>query len=378
MAHHNTILSQTLSLIPRHIFQKLEKRHKTGRSSRKFGFKEQFTVMAFVQLAACKSLRQAIRCLEAFGSFLYHWGLRPVKRSTVADANAGRPVGFFLDLFHEMYRLCALKAPKHGFKFKSKLFSLDSTTISLCLSVFPWAQCRKRKSGVKLHVLLDHDGLIPAFANVTSAKVHDSNASKWLELPRDSMLVFDRGYINYQWFCELGRKGIRFVTRMKKDCKINLLERWNANGSGVSSDHVCEIKKTGQIIRKIGFRDMTTGKHYYFITNDLFLPAETIAEIYKQRWQIELFFKEIKQNLKVIRFIGESENAVKIQLYCALVIYLLLAWLNFMSKLGSSIQQLSQLICLSLSRPIAIPDLLKPQIKTFAQSCQGNLLDLLN
>lgn len=377
MAHINTLFAQTLSLIPRHVFQKLEKRHKTGRCSRKFGFKEQFTFMAFVQLAACASLRHAIRCLETLGSCLYHWGLKPVRRSTVSDANASRPVGFFKDLFHEMYRFCSLNAPKHGFKFKSKLFSLDSTTIGLCLSVFPWAQFRKRKGGVKLHVLLDHDGLIPAFANVTTAKVHDSNASKWLNLPKGSMLVFDRGYVNYQWFCELWKRGIQFVTRMKKDCRLRLLERWQIPcNTGVTSDHLCEIKATGQPIRKIGFFDQGTGNHYYFLTNDFTQSAEIISEIYKQRWKIELFFKEIKQNLKVIRFVGHTKNAVKIQLYTALIIYLLLAWLNFKSRLGSSIQILSQLICLSLTRPMSIEELIKPPVKAESASYNLSLLAL--
>lgn len=320
--------------------------------------------MAFVQLAACKSLRQAVRCLAAFTSCLYHWGLKSVKRSTVADANASRPVAFFRDLFQEVYQLCAFKAPRHGFKFKSKLFSLDSTTISLCLSLFPWAKCRRNKSGVKLHILLDHDGLVPAFANVTSAKVHDSNASKWLDLPKGSMLVFDRGYVDYKWFCALGEAGIRFVTRMKKDCRLKLVERWTPHAKGVSSDHLCQLNGTGQLVRKIGFWDEETGNHYHFLTNDMTLPAEIVAEIYRQRWKIELFFKEIKQNLKILHFVGQSENAVQIQLYTALVIYLLLAWLNFMSKLGTSIQQLIQLICLSLTRPFSVEDLIKLQNQT--------------
>ena len=151
LSHHNTLFSQTLSLIPRHVFQKLESRHKTGRSSRKFGFKEQFTVMAFIQLAARRSMRDGLRCLSAAGSRLYHWGLRSVARSTFADANSSRPVGFFEDLFYEMCGLCRPHAPKHKFRFKSKLFSLDATIIKLCLSFFPWASFRQRKGGGKMH-----------------------------------------------------------------------------------------------------------------------------------------------------------------------------------------------------------------------------------
>ena len=170
MGHHNTLFVQTLSLIPRHVFRKLEAKHKTGRAFRRFGFKEQFTVMAFIQLAARRSMRDGLRCLEAAGNRLYHLGLRSLARSTVADANNSRPVGFFQDLFAQMYGQCAPHAPKHRFRFKSKLFSLDATTIKLCLSLFPWASFRQRRGGVKMHTLLDHDGHIPAFATVTDAK----------------------------------------------------------------------------------------------------------------------------------------------------------------------------------------------------------------
>jgi hypothetical protein len=166
MSHTTTLFSQTLSLIPRHVFQKLEARHKVGRSSRKFGFKEQFTAMAFIQLAARRSMRDGLRVLNAARKKLYHFGFSPVARSTFADANNSRPVGFFKDRFAEIYGLCAAKAPKHKFRFKRKLYSLDATTISLCLSLFPWAKFRQNKGGVKINTLLDHDGHIPAFVTI--------------------------------------------------------------------------------------------------------------------------------------------------------------------------------------------------------------------
>lgn len=228
-------------------------------------------------------------------------------------------------------------------------------------------------------MLLDHDGCIPAFANITPANVHDSNASKWLDLPAGSMLVFDRGYVNYKWFCQLCKKGIRYVTRMKRDCKLKLLERWiPPKAGGVTSDHLCFIEKTGQHIRKIGFFDSESGSHYYFLTNDFTLSAEVIAEIYHQRWKIELFFKEIKQNLKVIRFVGETENAVKIQLYTALIVYLLLAWQNFKSKLGSSIQNIRQIICLSLTRELSISELMNPPDSRKKNAYTFSLLALIH
>ena len=364
MSHHNTLFSQTLSLIPRHVFQKLEHRHKTGRSSRTFGFKEQFCAMAFIQLAARRSMRDGLRCLEAVGNRLYHWGLKKVARSTFADANTSRPVGFFQDLFAEMYALCATKAPKHKFRFKSKLFSLDATTIKLCLSLFPWAAFRQAKGGVKVHTLLDHDGHIPAFAIITDAKTHESRIAQALELPKGAIVVFDKGFNSYPWFRALGVKGVFFVTRLKRNAVYKLLERRPVNRTdGVTSDHIIEVvsEKKSLRLRRIGYRDPETGKHYEFLTNHFRLSPKTIADIYKERWKIELFFKEIKQNLRIKSFVGNSENAVLIQIYTALTVYLLLAYQKFLSRLGLSVQQLFQIIQLNLLGTTSLEDLLNPR-----------------
>ncbi|AMD93766.1 IS4 family transposase [Desulfomicrobium orale] len=380
MSHHNTLFSQTLSLIPRHVFQKLERRHKTGRSSRQFGFKEQFTVMAFIQLAARRSMRDGLRCLEAAGNRLYHWGLKNVARSTFADANNSRPAGFFKDLFAEMYGLCAAKAPKHKFRFKSKLFSLDATTIKLCLALFPWASFRQAKGGVKVHTLLDHDGHIPAFATVTDAKIHESRIAQAMELPKGSIVVFDKGFTSYPWFRLLGAKGVFFVTRLKRNAVFKLLERRLVNRkTGVTSDHIIEVSSRGKSLRlrRIGYRDQETGKHYEFLTNHFRLSAKTIADIYKDRWQIELFFKEIKQNLRIKTFVGNSENAVLIQIYTALTVYLLLAYQKFLSRLGLSVQQLFQLIQLNLLGEASLDELLNPRRRKFDNSYNFTLLDYI-
>lgn len=379
MSQHNTLFSQTLSLIPRHVFQKLEHRHKTGRSSRKFGFKEQFTVMAFIQLAARRSMRDGLRCLSAAGSRLYHWGLKNVARSTVADANNSRPADFFKDLFAETYTLCAAKTPKHKFRFKSKLFSLDATTIKLCLSLFPWASFRQAKGGVKMHTLLDHDGYIPAFAAITDAKTHESRIAKVLELPKGSIVVFDKGYIDYAWFRLLAEKGVFFVTRLKRNAVFTLLERRPVNRkTGITSDHIIEVvsrKKTLRL-RRIGYRDPQSGKHYEFLTNHFRLSPKTIADIYKERWQIELFFKEIKQNLRIKSFVGNSENAVMIQIYTALTVYLLLAYQKLLSRLGLSVQQLFQLIQLNLLGAASLEELLNPRRRKNDNPYNFSLLDV--
>ena len=377
MAYCNTLLSQTLALIPRHVFQKLENRHRTGRSSRKFGFKEQFTVMAFIQLAARRSLRDALRCFISAGRRLYHLGLRVIARSTVADANKSRPVDFFKDLFSEMYALCATKAPSHKFRFKSKLYSMDASTIKLCLQLFPWAKFRKAKSGIKMHTVLDHNGYIPAFVNITEAKIHEARVALQTDFQPGSIVVFDRGYNNYKWFNALTEKRIFFVTRLKRNAAYKLLDRFTVNRKkGVTSDHRIEVtrNKTSLILRRIGYRDALTGKHYVFLTNNFSLCARTIADIYKERWQIELFFKEIKQNLHIKRFVGNSENAVLIQIYTALTVYLLLAFQKFLSKTGLSVQHLFELISLNLFGTASLEELLHPRPKPLKNSYENSLL----
>lgn len=336
--------------------------------------------MAFIQLAARRSMRDGLRCLTAAGSRLYHWGLKSVARSTVADANNSRPVGFFKDLFAEMYGLCQPHAPKHKFRFKSKLFSMDATTIKLCLSLFPWASFRQKKGGVKIHTILDHDGYIPAFAAITDARTHESRVAKAVELPSGSIVVFDKGYNCYSWFRLLGEKGILFVTRLKQNAVYKLLERRPVNRkSGVTSDHIIEVRSRGKALRlrRIGYRDPESGKRYEFLTNHFRLAPKTIADIYKDRWQIEIFFREIKQNLRIKSFVGNSENAVLIQIYTALTVYLLLAYQKFLSRFDLSIQQLCQIIQLNLLGAASLEELLNPRRRKKENTYSINMLALI-
>lgn len=198
--------------------------------------------MAFLQRAARRSLRDGLRCLACAGNHLYHWGLKKVARSTVADANSSRPAAFFQDLFSEMNALCRPAVPGHRFRFKSRLFILDATTIKLCLSLFPWASFRQKKGGVKLHAVLDHKGYIPAFVTVSEARVHESRVARALELHKGSITVFDKGYVSYSWFRLLGAKGVFFVTRLKRNAVYRLLEpRPVRRKDGVTSDYVIEV-----------------------------------------------------------------------------------------------------------------------------------------
>jgi len=335
--------------------------------------------MAFIQLAARRSMRDGLRCLTAAGNRLYHWGLKNVARSTFADANNSRPVSFFKDLFSEMYGLCRPHAPKHKFRFKSKLFSLDATTIKLCLSLFPWASFRQRKGGVKMLTLLDHDGHIPAFVAVTDARTHESRIAKTLELPKGSIVVFDKGFISYLWFRLLGEKGVFFVTRLKQNAVYKLLERRPVNRkTGVTSDHIIEVAAQSKTLRlrRIGYRDPQSGKRYEFLTNHFRLSARTVADVYKERWQIEIFFREIKQNLRIKTFIGNTENAVLIQIYTALTVYLLLAYQKFLNRISLSIQQLCQLIQLNLLGAHPLEELLNPRRRKEKNPYDLSLLNL--
>ena len=382
LAHHNTLFSQLLSLIPGHVFKSLESKHQYGRSSRCFGYKQQFLVMAFIHLAARTSLRDGLRCLTAAGSRLYHFGLRSIARSTVADANRDRPGVFFKDLFERMYQVCSNKAPGHKFRFKAKLFSLDSSTVSLCLSVFPWAAFRSGKAGIKMHTVLDHDGHIPAFVDLTEAKVHDSRVSKILRLPKGSIVVFDRGYNDYRWFAELSAEGIHFVTRLKSNAAHQELQTrpLRRKGSAVKADRIIEVTRRGQAmkLRCVDYRDPDSGRLFKFVTNNFKLSPQTIADIYKERWQIELFFKEIKQNLRIKRFVGTSENAVWIQIYTAMTLYLMLAYQKFLSSIGVSVQKIFQLVQLNLFGSTCLLELLNPPCRQNKNYHNYPLLDLIN
>lgn len=336
--------------------------------------------MAFIQLAARRSLRDGLRALESAQKRLYHFGLKSVARSTVADANNSRPVGFFKDLFAEMYGLCRPHAPRHKFRFKCKLYSMDATTISLCLSIFPWASFRRNKAGIKMNTVLDHDGYIPAFIDISKAQTHESRMAKSLSLPKGSIVTFDKGYICYSWFRMLSDKGIFFVTRLKDNATYKLIDRCPVNRqTGVTSDHIIDVSSRGKStrLRRIGYRDAKSGKRYEFLTNHFRLSAKTIADIYKERWQIEIFFREIKQNLHIKSFVGRSENAVLIQVYTALTVYLLLAYQKFLSKLGLSVQQLLELVCLNLFGRDSLEELLSPRRRNHQNAYSFRLLSLI-
>ena len=354
LAHHNTIFSQLLKLVPRHEFETLANQHHEGRKLRKMTRWSQFVAMALAQLSGRSSLRDVASNLSAQASKLYHLGSATVTRSTLARVNEKQPSELYEAIFAKLLSRFQGLAPRHGFRFKNKLYSLDASTIDLCLSVFPWARFRSTKGAVKLHVGLDHDDLLPAFMTITDGKTHDITPARTLMLPKGSIVVFDRGYTDYAWYNQLNSHAIFFVTRQRKNASYRVTKRRQVNKTkGLTSDQSIELmgakaKHCPIALRRIGFKDAETGIHYYFLTNNFQLAASTIADIYKARWQIELFFKWIKRNLKIKSFVGTSKNAVMTQIWIAVCVFLLLAYLKFVSKIGGSIQQILRLLQLNL------------------------------
>ena len=367
MAHNSTVLAQFLDLVPRHEFEALAKRHHKGRRLRSMTRWNQFVAMAVGQLAGRSSLRDIVSNLSAQGRKLYHLGVGAVARSSLARVNGAQPHGLYEELFGRLLARCRTAAPGHGFRFRNPLYSLDATTIDLCLSVFPWAKFRRAKGAVKLHLGLDHAGLLPAFARVTDGKTADIEAARSLRLPAGSIVAADRAYLDFDWINALISQGVFLVTRLKRRIKFKVVERRPANrAQGVTSDQTIVFtsargrKRCPHRLRRIGYRDPDTGRHYVFLTTNFALSAKTIADIYKARWQVELFFKWIKQNLKIKSFVGTSRNAVMTQIWIALCVHLLLSYIKFANRLAWSPREILRVLQMNLFDRPPILDVLAP------------------
>ena len=286
---------------------------------------------------------------------MYYLGSVKLSRSSLSRINEDKPYALYEALFGKLLSRLQGMTPGHDFRFKNPLYSLDASTIDLCLSAFPWADLRSTKGAIKLHVGLNHDGYLPEFVTITEGKTSDIEMGRTLEFPKGSIVAIDRGYNDYAWYNQLTEKGIFFVTRLKSSAKFRVVQRRSIlEDKGLTSDQTLEFtgvqtaKKCPIPLRRIGYRDPETGKHYVFLTNNFNLAAKTIADIYKARWQVELFFKWVKQNLKIKSFIGTSKNAVMTQIWIALCVYLLLAFIKFQSNLKKSLQQILRLFQLNL------------------------------
>jgi putative transposase len=346
MAKYTSVFNQLLRYIPRSEFQAIVRRHGGDKGVRSFTCWKQFVALFYAQLTGQHTLRDLVTAVNASLHKLQHVGLTSVRRSTLADASSNRSHKIFRELFFTLYERCCKQAPSHGFQFRHKLYSLDATVIDLCLKVFDWAKFRQRKGAIKLHLMLDHEGQIPSFCVITPGREHEIQVARRQRYEPDSILTFDRGYLDYHWFDQLHRQEVFFVTRMKKNARYTVRERRRVDKSkGLTSDQT--IWMTGSKaeclstpLRRIGYRDPESKKHYVYLTNLFHLSAQEIAAIYKARWQIELFFKWVKQHLKIKSFLGTNANAVMTQVWVAFCVYLLIAYVKFLSKVPWSPYQI--------------------------------------
>lgn len=348
MNKFSSIFSQILSLFPRSEFQKAVQLHKAEHASKGFTCWQQFVAMLFCQLGQAHSLREICGGLASSMGKLRHLGVEAIpKRSTLSYANSHRPWQLYQDIFYQMLERCKRVSGKHKFRFKNKLYSLDATVMELCASMFDWAKFRTTKGAVKLHLLLDHDGYLPRFAHVTEGNVHEINIARTLELPKDSIVAMDKAFVDYGLLGKWTQRGVYFVTRLKDNADIRVV-RTNPipKSRNIISDHVIELngykarKDCPYTLRLIGVWDSESGQFLELLTNHLTFGATTIADIYKERWQIEIFFKALKQNLKIKTFVGTSRNALLIQIWTALIAILVLKYLKFRSRFGWSLSNL--------------------------------------
>jgi Transposase DDE domain/Domain of unknown function (DUF4372) len=341
-----------LQLFSRTEFERAVVEHRAERHARGFSCWGQFVAMLFCHLGRAQSLREICGGLAASEGKLRHLGLPDApKRSTLAYANEHRPWQLYRSVFYQLLGRCREVAGSHGFRFKNKLLTLDATLIELCASVFDWAHYRRTKGAVKLHLLLDHQGLLPSFALITEGRVHESRVARSLRFEPGTIVVFDRGYADYDWFASLNAEGVFFVTRLKGNADYGVVERRPVPEHGaVRRDEIIFLYKAVRsgnydlFLRRIEVWDETQQRTLVFLTNHRAFAASTIAAIYRQRWQIELFFKALKQNLRIKTFVGTSPNALQIQIWTALIALLVLKYLQLRARFGWSLSNLAALL----------------------------------
>ena len=350
--------SQVLSLVDRNDFARAVREHGAEKGAKGFSCWDQFVAMLFCQMGAANSLREICGGLATAMGKLVHLGLRGAPaRSTLAYANRHRPWELYQTVFNQVLVRCRqLAATKHRkFRFKNPLMSLDATVIDLCLEVFDWARFRRAKGAIKLHLQLDHQGYLPCWALVTEAKTHEVRPARTLHFEPSTIVALDRAYIDFSLFARWTDSGVFFVTRPKTNMSYTVLKRrgvlWRGN---VVSDE--EIRLSGALtkekyphrLRRIVVWDKKSGRKIAFLTNIFHFAANTVAAIYKERWQIELLFKALKQNLKVKTFVGTNENAVKTQIWTALITMLLLKFLRLKSSWNWSLSNLAAMLRFNL------------------------------
>jgi hypothetical protein len=379
-----TLFAQLMEFVPWTSFTRIVARHGGDKGARTLTCAEQFRVLAFAQLTWRESLRDIEVCLSANAGKLYHMGLRTtVRRSTLADANEGRDWHLWADIAALLIR----RARKlycnedFGVELHNTVYALDATTIDLCLSVFDWAPFRSTKAAVKMHTLLDLRGNIPAFIHISDGKLGDVNVLDILPLEAGAFYIMDRGYLDFARLYTLHQAGAFFVTRAKRGMNARRAYSTKTNrATGVICDQRIALngfyvaKYYPEHLRRIRFQDPDSGKTLVFLTNNTSLPPLTIAALYKHRWQVELFFKWIKQHLRIKRFLGTSENAVKTQIWCAVSTYVLIAIVKKELHLDASLYTCLQILSVSVFEKTEISCALQPDVtKTIAPPIDNQL-----
>jgi Domain of unknown function (DUF4372)/Transposase DDE domain len=359
-----TLFAQLMDFLPWSTFDRIVARHEGNRAVRTLSCTAQYQVMAFAQITYRESLRDIEACLSAQSAKLYHMGFRgPVRRSTLSDANEARHWRIYAEfaqrLIAQARRLYA--GDSLDVELTSTVYALDSTTIDLCLSVFPWAHFRSTKAAVKLHTLLDLHGSIPSFIHISDGKLHDVHALDMLLPEPGAIYVMDRGYVDFARLHALHQAGAFFVTRAKSNLDAHRVYSAPVDRTaGVICDQTIALdgyltrRDYPEHLRRIRFRDAETGKTLIFLTNQVTLPALTVCALYKSRWRVELFFKWIKQHLRIKRFYGTSENAVKTQIWIAVSVYVLVAIVRKRLGLEASLYTLLQVLSVTIFEKIPI------------------------
>ena len=365
MKHHNIVLHQLLKFLPRQRFQAVVDRHNGDHRTRSLSCWDQLVSLLFCQLSGRQSLRDLVDSFNSKSAHHYHLGTRLIRRSSLSDANRDRPLAIFQETFFYLLEKVRDRLPKQDAVEMVRL--IDATTIDLNLNQFEWAKFRSTKAGVKLHTVYDPHAEVPVFFEMSNAKVNDRKALSTLPMLGGMTYVVDRAYNDYGWYYSLTQQGSKFVGRMKTNAVYEVVETRPEKGDGVLADEVIRLtsskaKKDCPIpLRRITFRRAEDQKLLVFISNDLDRSAAEIASLYKQRWQIELFFKWIKQNLKVKRFLGRSENAVHIQVLTAMISYLLIKLVQLAGYGHLSLQQISRLMSINLTSRRSIHQVLNPE-----------------
>ena len=384
-----TLFAQVMDFLPWKTFHRIVARYGGDRGVRTLSCAEQFRVMAFAQLTYRESLRDIEVCLAAQAGKLYHMGIaEPVARSTLADANESRDWHIYFEFAQRLIiKARALYAGEDfGVELSNTVYALDATTIDLCLSMFPWALFRSAKAAVKLHTLLDLRGSIPTFIHISDGKLHEVNVLDLILIEAGAFYIMDRGYLDFQRLYTLDQAGGFFVTRAKRNLDARRL--YSAKGdrsTGLISDQTIALngfyaaKHYPGYLRRIRYRDPDTGKVLVFLTNQFTLPALTICALYKSRWQVELFFKWIKQHLRIKRFYGTSENAVRTQIWIAISVYVLVAIIKKQLKLDSSLHTLLQILSLTLFEKLPLQQVvadIAPEQNDIVLHSQLNLFEI--